>query len=251
MWTLEKYELVQSLIADGLSSRRVARLTGVPDSTIRNWRRLPPRVRQRSTGVESPWRPPDPPQYSYLLGLYLGDGHIAFSNGYPFLRLFLDRRYPGVVRHARLALQSAFPDAEVRRYDRVDRALTILQLSNRGLPQAFPQHGPGRKHRRRIALQDWQMRLTTADPRPFLRGLIHSDGCRCVNRFSVELPSGRTGDYEYVRYFFSNLSADIRVLFCEHCELLGIRWTQSNHRNISISHRRSVAMLDEFVGPKY
>ena len=56
--------------------------------------------------------------------------------------------------------------------------------------------------------------------------------------------------YAYPRYFFSNLSADIRQIFCDHCELLGIRWTQSNPRNISISHRESVALLDTFVGPK-
>jgi hypothetical protein len=36
----------------------------------------------------------------------------------------------------------------------------------------------------------------------------------------------------------------------EHCERLGIRWTQSNARNISISHRTSVALMDEFIGPK-
>jgi hypothetical protein len=46
------------------------------------------------------------------------------------------------------------------------------------------------------------------------------------------------------------MSADIRELFCRTCEALGIRWTQSNHRNISVSHRRSVAVLDAFVGPK-
>jgi hypothetical protein len=80
--------------------------------------------------------------------------------------------------------------------------------------------------------------------------LIHSDGCRTVNRFSVELPLGGTRQYEYGRYFFSNLSADIRGIFVEHCALLGIACTQSNHRNVSVSHRRGVALLDEFVGPK-
>ena len=87
-------------------------------------------------------------------------------------------------------------------------------------------------------------------PEAFLRGLIHSDGCRTVNRFKTTLPSGRVAEYEYVRYFFSNLSRDIRGLFCEYCEKLGIRWTQSNHRNISVSHRHSVAKLEAFVGPK-
>ena len=87
-------------------------------------------------------------------------------------------------------------------------------------------------------------------PREFLRGLLHSDGGRTVNRFTTLLPSGRMAEYAYPRWFFSNRSADIRALFCEYCERLGIRWTQSNPRNISISHRHSVALLDEFVGPK-
>ena len=86
--------------------------------------------------------------------------------------------------------------------------------------------------------------------RGFLRGLIHSDGCRVINRFTTTLPSGRVAEYAYPRYFFSNLSADIRALFCEYCERLGIRWTQSNHRNISVAQRRSVALLDEFIGSK-
>jgi hypothetical protein len=48
----------------------------------------------------------------------------------------------------------------------------------------------------------------------------------------------------------SNLAEDIRALFCAYCEKLGIRWTQSNLRNISVSHRDSVAKLDSFIGPK-
>ena len=86
--------------------------------------------------------------------------------------------------------------------------------------------------------------------KPLLRGLIHSDGCRCMNAFSVRLPSGRVGWYSYPRYFFSNLSADIREIFATHCDLLGIRWTQSNTRNLSVSHRPSVKLLDSFIGPK-
>ena len=115
---------------------------------------------------------------------------------------------------------------------------------------AFPQYGRGRKHARVIALADWQRAVVDRHPQQFLRGLVHSDGCRTINRFKTKLPSGRVAEYEYPRYFFSNLSADIRALFCEYCERLGVRWTQSNHRNISVSHRRSVAILDAFIGPK-
>jgi hypothetical protein len=114
----------------------------------------------------------------------------------------------------------------------------------------FPQHGPGRKHKRPVVLEAWQQLIVDAHPWQFLKGLLHSDGCRTVNRFKTKLPSGRVAEYEYPRWFFSNLSADIRGLFCATCERVGVRWTQSNHRNISISHRKSVALLDAHVGPK-
>ena len=124
------------------------------------------------------------------------------------------------------------------------------RLSHPAIVRAFPQHGAGRKHLRSIVLADWQLELTHAHPESLLRGLIHSDGCRAVNRFQTRLPSGRVAEYSYVRYFFSNLSSDIRRILADHCELLGIRVTQSNHRNLTISHRTSVAILEQIVGPK-
>lgn len=87
-------------------------------------------------------------------------------------------------------------------------------------------------------------------PHALLRGLIHSDGCRSVNRFRTKLPSGRVAEHAYPRHFFSNPSANIRSILCEHCELLGIRWTQSSSRSVSVAHRDSVALIDGFIGPK-
>jgi hypothetical protein len=48
----------------------------------------------------------------------------------------------------------------------------------------------------------------------------------------------------------TNRSAEIREIFCTHCDLLGIKWTQSNPKSISVSHRTSVSKLDDFIGPK-
>jgi hypothetical protein len=155
--------------------------------------------------------------YSLLLGSYLGDGCVSSTGRSYQLRVVLDGLYPDVIKY---------------------------------WPLVLPQHGPGRKHLRPIVLAEWQREIVDARPRPFLRGLIHSDGCRTLNRFKTKLPSGRVAECAYPRYFFSNQSADIRGLFCEYCGRLGIRWTQSNPRNISVSHRDSVALLDSFVGPK-
>jgi hypothetical protein len=135
-------------------------------------------------------------------------------------------------------------------YSGKESRVVLVQCGWKRWPEAFPQHGPGRKHERPIVLAPWQQEIVDAYPGPFVRGLIHSDGCRTVNRFTTKLPSGRVAEYAYPRYFFSNLSADIRQLFVDACARLGVRTTQSNPRNISVSHRDSVAVLEELVGPK-
>jgi hypothetical protein len=105
--------------------------------------------------------------------------------------------------------------------------------------------GPGPKHQRRIELVDWQQRIVSRHTKPLLRGLIHSDGCRVINR--IRHPK-RT--YAYPRYEFSNRSDDIRGIFCDACDALGVEWRRMNANNISIAKRASVARLDEFIGPK-
>jgi hypothetical protein len=247
------FESAITLIEAGRGDSEIARLTGIPRSTISAWRHgRGSKYHWRLTAARPSWRPRDQARYSYLLGLYLGDGCVVISRrGCAHMVITLDASYPGIVEEAASAMGACFPDARVRRFARVNGSVTAVQVNDPCVPFAFPQHGAGRKHMRPIELVEWQLEVTREYPRELLRGLIHSDGCRTTNRFKTRLPSGRVAAYEYPRYFFSNLSDDIRRIFCEHCELLGIRWTQSNPRNISISHRDSVALMDEFIGPKW
>ena len=109
-------------------------------------------------------------------------------------------------------------------------------------PCLLPQHGPGKKHQRPIVLTDWQLELGARWPDQLVRGLIHSDGCRFQN-------TGR-GNWSWPRYAFSNLSDDIRSIFCHACDQLGVHWTRSGKRTIYVSRKADVARLDEFIGPK-
>ena len=166
------------------------------------------------------------------------------NRGRVLLRIACDARYPDVIENCWAAMVLTMPRHRPGFFRSSKAACVYVWACGKLWLHAFPQHGPGRKHERPIALEPWQQHLVDRYPGEFIRGLIHSDGCRTINRFKTTLPSGRVAEYAYARYFFSNLSADIRELFCATCDALGVRWTLSNPRNVSVAHRTSVAVLD-------
>jgi hypothetical protein len=114
----------------------------------------------------------------------------------------------------------------------------------------FPQHGPGRKHQRRIELEPWQRTIVEQHPHRFVRGLLHSDGCRSLNR--VRRPvAGGLREYVYPRWTFANESDDIIVLCEWGLTLLGVAHRRNRPNSVSVARRPDVALLDALVGAKY
>jgi hypothetical protein len=54
----------------------------------------------------------------------------------------------------------------------------------------------------------------------------------------------------YPRYHVSNVSADIRGIFGRACDQLGVEWRGEQPLEPVGGQAGSVALLDEFVGPK-
>lgn len=121
----------------------------------------------------------------------------------------------------------------------------LISCSSKALPLLFPQHGPGRKHDRRICLAQWQRSITFVHTEEFIRGLIHSDGSRFI---ANQRSNHRI--YRYPRYCFSNRSSDIMRVFCEHLDLLEVEWTLARPDEAQIARADSVALLETVVGPK-
>src|ERR1700761_6962426 len=69
------------LSAQGLVDREVAQITGVSIGAVQKWRTGRRRTREKelrhSNCPRCDGAPLDEPAYAYLLGLYLGDGHIT------------------------------------------------------------------------------------------------------------------------------------------------------------------------------
>lgn len=238
----QDYDAVMRLVGDGLNDRVVAEMTGVPRRTIWGWRHRSADFRPRNGDPcthDFSFLPPE--AYSYLLGLYLGDGCISRLPRVWRLRITLDVKYPAIIDRCRQAIDRVMPNQQASVYHRLDSRCAEVFLCSKHWPCLLPQHGPGRKHNRSIRLEKWQQALVDQATEEFVLGLFHSDGCRTV---------ANDRGVRSIRYHFSNRSEDILGLFTAALDSLGITWTRSDKYTISIYRKAATARLDEFAGPK-
>jgi hypothetical protein len=186
---------VSLLLLMGMSRKRIASVTGISVRTITRWcngrerdgsseasgPRDQVRRRRQSSSIsrQSVLCAADLASYAYLLGLYLGDGHIVKQRrGVYQLRISMDSRYPSITGETVRAMRSVLPQNKANVFKHPVHNLVLIVCSSKALPILFPQHGPGRKHTRKIELEGWQRRITFVHAEELVRGLIHSDGCR-------------------------------------------------------------------------
>ncbi|MET9664234.1 helix-turn-helix domain-containing protein [Streptomyces sp. NPDC006475] len=249
-----------SLLRGGARNADVARRLNVPLGTVSYWLHMDRAKRGECPGSRNPECPRcddralDGSAYAYLLGLYLGDGHISHYSGHrvPNLMITCGDAWPGLMDEAERAIRTVFPENGVCRVRRT--GCHNVKVYSKHLTCLFPQHGAGKKHERRIALEDWQQAIVDRHPWELVRGLVHSDGCRTMN-WTTRLVGGEVKRYEYPRYWFTNTSDDIRQLYTDTLDTLGVEWKHCTRAgrpyNISVARRASVALMDMHVGPKY
>ncbi|MER7111748.1 transcriptional regulator [Streptomyces sp. NPDC000229] len=257
MYDIDTRKRALALVAQGRSLNSVSQQTAISRAAIRSWQtRLEPLAHPGEPCPrckDVPGAPEDLVAYAYLLGLYLGDGCISeHRRGVHYLRIACADAWPGLIDACEAAIRAVRPGNSVCRVQ--GKGCVAVASSSKHWPCLFPQHGPGKKHERRIVLEGWQQQIVDEHPWEFVRGLIHSDGCRITN-WTTRLVGGVRKRYEYPRYFFTNVSDDIRRLYTDTLDKLGVEWTHctrgGNPYNISVARRASVGLMDAHVGPKY
>lgn len=245
-------DLAIRMKADGVPFGEIWRPLELPRDTVSEWlygRRAllrsehPPEHSRCPRCTPTPGIPADIPSYVYLLGLYLGDGHLVTSARVPVLRIFCADAWPGLIGSCTQAMLSTL--ARKVHHGRKQGCVSVQSWSKHW-PCLLPQHGPGKKHERAIQLTHWQQPLVDDNPGHFLRGLIHSDGCRVINHITK---GGRT--YRYPRYMFSNESMDIMGLCQQSLDKMGVRWSMCRRNLLPVARREAVELLDRHVGAKW
>jgi hypothetical protein len=260
MRTYEEYEAILKLWELGIPKKRIGIMLDIPRPTVRDCierygnveglaaqreranKSTPNSILER---IQDAQNGEVQTAYAYVLGIYLGDGYIVRNKRVYFLRIFLDNDYPNIIQTCARHVQTLLPDNRVNILRSMRGDFSEVVCTYKFWPEVFPQHGSGAKHTRKIILDSWQHQIVDAYPLEFLRGLYHSDGSRYSN-----IVKGR----DYPRYQFTNVSDDIRGLFCWTCDRLGLQWTSKardgREYDIYISKRPDVAYLDTHIGPK-
>ena len=192
-WGTVEYALLLSSL--DVTDRENAQICGVSIRTIRHWRYGTRRdgTRGAPSCPRCDGKALDEEAYAYLLGLYLGDGCISASGdpakGVWALRIACADAWPGLIAECQAAMAAVRPGNKVGRRQQC-QGCTMVISSSRHWPCLFPQHGPGRKHKRKIELEPWQRVIVTEFSGDFARGLFHSDGCRFLSRVRRPLADG-------------------------------------------------------------
>ncbi|MDF9812586.1 helix-turn-helix domain-containing protein [Streptomyces sp. SPB162] len=258
MHDLEIRHRAGRLVRSSIANAEVGRRLNVPLGSVSYWVHMDRAKRGECPGAHNPLCPRcdgralDEAAYSYLLGLYLGDGHISHYARVPSLMISCDDAWPGLMDAAEAALRSVFPSNATCRVR--SKGSHNVKVYSKHLDCFFPQHGTGKKHDRHIALAPWQHDIVEEYPWELIRGLIHSDGCRIIN-WTEKTVGGVRKRYEYPRYLFANKSDDIRKIHTNTLNAVGVEWSTPARGcdpfNVSVARRASVALMDLQVGPTY
>jgi hypothetical protein len=242
----------------GLTKKEIAKRVGIHRQTVKNIldkygtvAQLDEAADLKSAEVIDPLVGSNPTSpitkaYSYIFGIYLGDGCINKQPRCYKLRIAQDSKYKEVIKEIQQNLELLFPYNKIGIYKRKTNSVDICVHNNDYLLSLFPQHSIGKKYLREIKLTDWQKEILDKHPESFIKGLIHSDGC-----FYITTQYNKT----YERYGFANKSIDILNLIRKYLEKINIKYNYHLNKTtkiyrLSIARKEEVQKLKELIGTK-
>jgi DNA-binding transcriptional regulator WhiA len=260
MRTTAEYDQIIKLNNDKLNHCEISRQLNIPRSTIRDFLKsyknntLIYQTKRIGTNaiLSKIMEPPSAEnetlqkEYSYLLGMFLGDGCIckAPKNVYR-LRISSDAKYPNLINKIKLCVSTLFPNNKVSLIHILNNgkpSCIDISLYSKDLVLFFPCYRPGKKWKYKLELSNWQSKIVETYPKEFWLGLFHSDGSRYK----------QTNANRYY-YCFAQKSEEITNLFIWCCNLLNIKYGVTKNaitNRIQIYNKDSIAFLDTFAGPK-
>jgi hypothetical protein len=222
-YTIEQVEKAKSLRNEGRNFSEIARIMNIPRPSLKYFfseKHKSTRGVDKTIDYSYVIDNNLVKEYSYILGLYLGDGYIDKMPRTYRLRIALDYKYNNLNDFAQKMLLTFFPKNKINRLIIKNKDknsyINLIVYNNDIIKGLFPQIGDGKKHTRDVSLKDWQWNII--DCNYLLLGLFHSDGCYYLH--------SKRNKYSYQ---FSNKSRDLIDAFKMCCEHLNLKYYFANH----------------------
>jgi hypothetical protein len=239
----QEFNEVQRLTAGGMNDCAIARRTGIPRPTVRDWRCRPqirPRERASSAcNIDHDFSALPKTAYSYLLGLHFGDGCIARNGRVWRLRIILDKKYPAIIDRCRGAIDVLMPGQRAAVLQRARSCVEVSLYSNTG-PASYPSTAPARSTQDASRWSRGSRRWSTT-PRK---------SSSPVSSTATAVASSPTTVGSGACLITSRTDPKTSSGFTAALDALDIPLTRPDWRTIAIYRKAATARLDEFVGPK-
>lgn len=251
MYSKEIIQLATQLKESDLNLSQISRQMGIDRATIREWFSENKRYAAKNSNSKNndffdrfEENKEVRKAYYYLLGQYLGDGHISRNSRTYRIRISATKKYSDIIEEIKNAIRLVLPSNKI--YEIHSKGCVVITSNSNHLPEIFPHCGDGKKHERLIELREWQMKHLDENSKYLARGLFHSDGC-FYNKNNRKW------------YVFSNCSSDIHEIF-QHClKVNNIHYNQTQNKprinqtiswNTLIYRKAEIDKAYEFLGEK-
>jgi hypothetical protein len=221
-YSIEQVEIAKSLKNEGRNFSEIARIMNIPRPSLKyffNEKHKSTRGIDKTIDYSYIIDNNLVKEYSYILGLYLGDGYIDKMPRTYRLRIALDYKYHNLNDFAQKMLETFFSKNKINRlikkYKDKNSHINLVVYNNDIIKGLFPQIGDGKKHTRDVSLKDWQWNII--DYNYLFLGLFHSDG-------SYYLSKNRK---TYI-YSFKNRSEDILNIYKKCCDNMFLNYYETN-----------------------
>jgi DNA-binding transcriptional regulator WhiA len=181
----------------------------------------------------------NPKEYSYLFGLYLGDGCVEYVKGnYYSLSIHQDSKYTNLINKHKESILNFFGRNP---YILTRSNCTVIRTGGSDIKFLFPKFGIGRKHLNKVILP--KILIDNMDYLSLVEGLFQSDGSYYYDNHNKKY-----------FYNFTNKSIDIIEIFKTCLDNLSIGYTTYEKKDgkfvVNIRKKSDVDRMIYLVGTK-
>lgn len=246
-------KIIQDLIDKNYSTRQIAKELNCSYSNIRYWMKKY-QLETTEIGAKTGQKLEDdvdiynrcldlvaknPKEYSYLFGLYLGDGCVSYVKGkYYEMIIYQDSKYTNLINKHKESIENLF-GKEPRIRTRGNCTLIIVGGSH--VRFLFPKFGVGMKHLNSVTLP--KILTDNIDYLNLVKGLFQADGSYYFDK----------SNKKYF-YNFTNKSVDIIEIFKTCLDELSINYTIFKRKDsiytLSIRKKSEIDKVVKLIGTK-